>query len=64
MNAMPFKDMTQCTRRKTPIDNATFYLDSYLEVSVLRVKVWRRMISIEHSYHNSKESTDFWHRLI
>ncbi len=58
----PFDDKSQRARRKpTPNNCQATNIDHRFFVSVFRVKMGRRMISIVHFDDNSEEAADFRH---
>ena len=58
----PLKGMTQCPLQEVSVHHTRFDLNCDLVISIHRMKMWWRMIPIEHADHNPEESGYFRHR--
>lgn len=58
---MPFKHQPLRSRRERAARFAGGDINDYFEFAILRVKVWRSVISEIHVDHNSKETAEFGH---
>ena len=56
VQVQPFENVTQCTFREIPMDNATLYFNRDLVFPIHRMEMRRRMLAREDADHNSQES--------
>ena len=61
MDISPFQNGSQCTLGELSFHNPSLDFYGNLIITVFRVKMSWRMITIEHANHNSQETADFRH---